>query len=408
MCFGNGVAKAGQYRNVATATGTGPTGTKVTATDPSHYFGSLAELTLEKATNGQDADTPPGPRVPVGSAVTWTYVVKNTGNADLLTLKVTDDRLGPVECPVSSLAAGASTTCTATGTAVEGQYQNYGTATAVTASGTKVSDTDPSHYFGAAPGILVEKATNGKDADDAPGPLLQVGAPVDWTYVVTNTANTTLTTVAVVDSRGVAVRCPKSTLAPNESMTCTGRGTATVGQYENLATATGVDGAGVKVSDQDRSHYFGYTSSVRIEKRTNGQDADTPPGPGIPVGDPVTWTYVVTNTGNLPIQSFTVTDSDPSVTVVCPPAGIVLPGASVTCTATGVAKPGAYRNVGTVVALDVLENTLTAKDPSHYDGGGVAGILPPTGSRATTSTTWALVLLVTGFGLVVVARRRRA
>ena len=38
--------------------------------------------------------------------------------------------------------------------------------------------------------------------------------------------------------------------------------------------------------------------SVTIEKYTDGADADTPTGPVIPRGDPVRWTYVVTNTGN--------------------------------------------------------------------------------------------------------------
>ena len=39
--------------------------------------------------------------------------------------------------------------------------------------------------------------------------------------------------------------------------------------------------------------------AIVIEKATNGEDADTPTGPMVEVGDPVTWTYVVTNTGNV-------------------------------------------------------------------------------------------------------------
>ena len=48
---------------------------------------------------------------------------------------------------------------------------------------------------------------------------------------------------------------------------------------------------------------------IEIEKSTNGADADDPPGPSIPVTDangnptPVTWTYVVTNTGNVTLSS---------------------------------------------------------------------------------------------------------
>ncbi|MDP6350564.1 MAG: hypothetical protein QGG58_12465, partial [Chloroflexota bacterium] len=41
------------------------------------------DIDIEKATNGEDADDPTGPLVPVGDAVTWTYVVTNTGNVEL-------------------------------------------------------------------------------------------------------------------------------------------------------------------------------------------------------------------------------------------------------------------------------------------------------------------------------------
>ena len=43
----------------------------------------VPDIDIEKATNGEDADTPTGPEIPVGGAVEWTYVVTNTGNVDL-------------------------------------------------------------------------------------------------------------------------------------------------------------------------------------------------------------------------------------------------------------------------------------------------------------------------------------
>jgi len=89
--------------------------------------------------------------------------------------------------------------------------------------------------------------------------------------------------------------CTIASLAPGESSTCTATGNAQPGQYENLGTATGTTPAGTEVSDEDPSHYFGVEASIDIEKATNGEDADNPTGPLIPVGDTVTWTYVVTN-----------------------------------------------------------------------------------------------------------------
>ena len=108
----------------------------------------------------------------------------------------------------------------------------------------------------AALGVRIKKSTNGEDADSAPGPRLAVGSAVSWTYVVTNTGQVPLTSVAVTDDRGVPVSCPATTLAVGESMTCTGSGVATAGQYRNVGTVTANSSAGA-VTNSDASHYFG-------------------------------------------------------------------------------------------------------------------------------------------------------
>ena len=59
------------------------------------------------------------------------------------------------------------------------------------------------------------------------------------------------------------------------------------------------------------------TPAIDIEKATNGEDADSPTGPIIAVGGTVTWTYVVTNTGNVALTNVTVSD-DQGVHVSCP------------------------------------------------------------------------------------------
>ena len=112
------------------------------------------EVDVEKFTNGEDADSTPGPEIPVGNTVTWTYVVKNTGTVSLTGIAVVDDKTGAVSCPQTTLAAGASMTCTVTGVAVVGQYTNLGTVTAsYTFNGNsgQVTDSDPSHYLGVNP-----------------------------------------------------------------------------------------------------------------------------------------------------------------------------------------------------------------------------------------------------------------
>jgi hypothetical protein len=109
-----------------------------------------------------------------------------------------------------------------------------------------------------APSITLEKATNGEDADEAPGPSIPAGGAVNWTYRVTNSGNVPLADVEVTDDQGVVVSCPASVLEVAESMDCSGSGTAIAGSYSNLGTVTAMPQAGgSQVSDSDASHYTG-------------------------------------------------------------------------------------------------------------------------------------------------------
>ncbi len=358
-----------------TATVTGSNGQTASADASTKYVCSIQAMPaieIEKATNGEDADVAPGPYIPEGGAVTWRYVVTNTGNVDLTDVAVTDN-MGVIPVYVSGdvnddgiLQVDETWVYEAGGTAIAGQYENLGAVTAAfAATGETVSDSDPSHYFGSAPAIEIEKATNGEDADAAPGPYIKVGDAVTWTYVVTNTGNVTLTDVAVTDDQGVVVSCPQATLAVGESMSCTASGTAVAGQYANIGAVSGTPPVGAAVTDEDPSHYFGSAPAIEIEKATNGEDADAAPGPSIPVGEAVSWTYVVTNTGNVDLTEVAVTD-DRGVVVSCPQTTLAV-GESMTCTGSGVAVAGQYVNEGTAVG-SFGEVQVSDSDPSHYYG----------------------------------------
>jgi uncharacterized repeat protein (TIGR01451 family) len=379
-CFGplGATAQAGLHTNVATATGTAPSGATVDDTDPANYFGVEGGITLKKFTNGFDADNPPGPFLTVGSPITWTYQVTNSGNSALTDLAVTDLRGVAVTCPVATLAAGASTTCTGAGAAAPAQYTNLARATALTPLDEPVSDVDPSNYYGAVPGIHLEKDTNGVDADTpADAPFIPVGSAVLWTYTATNTGNTALTGVTVSDDRGVPVTCPQTTLAAGAEMQCTASGTAATGSYENTGTVTGTDPTSATVSDDDPSHYFGSVSAIRVKKFTNGADADAPPGPRIAPGAPVTWTYQVTNPGNVAIRYVKLVDDKglrPTLTGGDANGnGDLDPGETWSYRASGTAAPGQYANTATASGFDVLEKPVSDTDPSHY----LAELAPP-------------------------------
>ena len=69
----------------------------MTDTNPDNHFGAAPGINLVKLTNGTDNDTPPGVLVPVGSTVTFTYVVTNTGNVPLSGVTVRDDNGTPAD-----------------------------------------------------------------------------------------------------------------------------------------------------------------------------------------------------------------------------------------------------------------------------------------------------------------------
>jgi hypothetical protein len=125
------------------------------------------------------------------------------------------------------------------------------------------------------PPIHIEKATNGEDADTGTGPTILAGCPVKWTYTVTNTGSTALTDIHVTDDKIAAVSPVDSNgdghndgdtdrdnkLDPTETWLYQATGTATAGQYSNIATATGTSG-GTTFSDTDPSHYLGLTLTL--------------------------------------------------------------------------------------------------------------------------------------------------
>ncbi|NPE28548.1 PKD domain-containing protein [Methanococcoides sp. SA1] len=128
-------------------------------------------VSLEKFTNGHDADEGPGPIVTVGSEINWSYVITNTGTVCLTSITVTDDMEGFIGS-ISALAVGESQTLFKIGTATEGQYSNIGYVQtgsdlndevmsinrALVDVGGGAVDSDPSHYYGVSPEALLPTA----------------------------------------------------------------------------------------------------------------------------------------------------------------------------------------------------------------------------------------------------------
>ncbi|MCC7192405.1 MAG: hypothetical protein IT444_06430 [Phycisphaeraceae bacterium] len=295
-------------------------------------FDPRPAINVIKYTNGTNNDNPTtpgvpnGPIVPVGSVVTWDYTVTNPGNEPIAIDKLTglsDDNGTPgntsddfyatyVSGDINNngeLDLTESWSFTASGIAVAGQYENYGTVTGTsTISNTPLTASNVDHYFAVDPKINIVKLTNGTDNDSPTGPYVQVGSVVTWTYNVTNPGDEAIKNVVVTDNiPGVTPTYVSgdtnldNQLDLTETWVYTASGVAVAGQYANIGTVNG-NGAvsNIAVTDDNPDHYFGVTPGIDLEKFTNGVDATSHANaPLIAPGATVTWTYQVTNTGGL-------------------------------------------------------------------------------------------------------------
>ena len=241
-------------------------------------WSSRFDVTIETTVNSEDADSPPGPEIILGSSVNWTYTVTNSGRETLHRVDVYDRATSPNSrrfgartkvCTIRKLQKGESQTCTREGIAGEGQHKNKGI---VLAYGKRfwefARDADKSHYLGTLgnPAIDLEKATQGNDADVAPGPELNVGDTVNWVFSVTNTGDVDLTNVIVTDEQilpaaaAAATVCEIDILTVGQSQTCTAAGTVIEGQYQNRGRVTAQGLGDTSAGDQDSSHYIGIAT----------------------------------------------------------------------------------------------------------------------------------------------------
>lgn len=372
-------------------------------------------IDIEKATNGVDADVAPGPSVRVVDPVTWTYVVTNTGNVPLTDVVVVDKApipsLDPTPVYVSGddgngvLDPGEAWTYQASSVAFwdsrnQGQYRNDATVTALFGD-TEVSDTDASHYLGTLycpqTGDIV---INLGVPDGIPGELGDLpgvrkagpfAAPVPAGYYSVTLASyddhivkggqfqdEEQYAIQLSNDGGVLYTSPLSPDIPENLDFVVSEVDSLFYLPEAATSLTALHSSLIGTSTTINSLValcvaFDVVAppAIGIEKATNGVDADTPTGPAITVGDPVTWTYVVTNEGGVPLSDVTVTDDQGVVPVYQSGDdgdGVLEPGEAWTYSATGTAVAGQYANVGKVTATGPNQEPVSATDPSHYVG----------------------------------------
>jgi hypothetical protein len=286
--------------NIAIATGVDQTGASVTARATATVKVIHPAIALTK--------TPSAPKIETGTSVTYTYVVTNTGDTGL-TVDITDDHFGTIASGVS-LGVGASQTFTHTAT-LTADTTNTATATGTDQTGAKATAVASATVKVIHPSISFTKSPSATK--------VETGTDVTYTYVVSNTGDTGLTVDITDDHFGtIASGVP---FAAGESHTYTHTATLTA-DITNVATATGVDQTGASVSARATATVKVIHPGIALTK--------TPSSPKIESGTDVTYTYVVTNTGDTPLTVDITDDKLGSIAT-----GVSLPpGASQTFTKT--------------------------------------------------------------------------
>jgi uncharacterized repeat protein (TIGR01451 family) len=422
---------AGVVTNSATATGTPPAGDPVDS-DPSNATTPSATatpaMTILKSASPATAAT-------VGQTVSYSFVVTNTGNVTITNVSIVErafsgtGELSAVVCPegAASLAPGAQITCTATYVLTQadvdsGVLTNVANSTGTTPGGVPVDSPTDEATVEIPPTSAI---TVVKSADTAAQNDLVVEQTVTYSFLVTNTGNTTLADVTVsdVDFSGSGelseIVCPEaaSSLAPGASITCTATYVVTqldvdAGTITNSATASGTPLGGDPVGSPESEVLVPAVPKPGLDvvKTADVQRATT-------AGQVITYSFVATNTGTVTLTNVGIVEGAFSGTgalsaITCPAgAALLAPGAQVTCTAT-------Y----TVTAADLeagsISNTATGT-ASTPDGGTLASVpstakvetpdvllLPNTGLDARIGLGASAALLAMG-ALVLAIRRRR-
>ena len=265
--------------------------------------------------------------------ITYSYKLTNTGNVILFgPFSVSDDKLGTVVCPPAptSLAPTQSVTCTQTYAIKQSDLDNgsiTNSATATNGATTSPPDTVTIN----ATQLTVEKSSLTTSLS-APG-------KVSYSYLVTNNGEVTLTGINLTDNNdNNDMTCPKTTLAPTETMTCSA--THTFSQAELDANGSPVAGSGaltntVTAGSNEAPPASDNLSIPILQGPALSVDKSASPTTYDHAGEVITYTYVITNSGNVTLaQPFTITD-DKLGTITCPATPATLaPTETITCTKT--------------------------------------------------------------------------
>ena len=281
-----------------------------------------------------------------GQVVPYRFAVSNKGNVALTGITVTDPKCDLAPAYVSGDSDADSKldlsetwiySCSHTVTQAELDAGGNLSNTVTADSNESGPDTDTLVIpISQNPALsLVKSAT--------PSTYSTVAQSISYSYLVSNSGNVRLAGPVTVADDKATVSCPALStvgnndgfLDPGESITCTASYAITQADLNNgSVTNTAKASAGGTDSNEDSETVTAVQSpSLLLDKTASPISADA-------VGDVISYTYLVSNTGNVRLAG-PVTVADDKATVSCPALstignndGFLDPGESITCTAS--------------------------------------------------------------------------
>ncbi|WP_151769716.1 DUF7507 domain-containing protein [Streptomyces abyssomicinicus] len=329
----------GLVTNTATATGASPGGVAVTSNESDAAVTGTPDRRLTLTKRAEPA-TVTGP----GQEVTYRFTVNNTGGTTLTGLRIVENEFtgtgGPLgaDCPVTTLAPGATTTCTAAYRVTREDLDRpeiTNIATAVADAGATEIVSEPAEAqvrTGATARLTLKKSAS-------PARVTHAGQVIEYTYLITNAGDVTVREPGIDDDRLQAPGpdCGYLRIRPGETVTCVGAYTVTAqdvaaGRIVNRATAYGARADDARTVTSDTATAEVKVARPRLELTKTAEPAEV-----TRAGEEIFYRFTVTNRGGtvldeIAVQETRFTGSAGPLRTDCP-TGALAPGDRAVCNA---------------------------------------------------------------------------
>ncbi|UYW01922.1 gliding motility-associated C-terminal domain-containing protein [Flavobacterium agricola] len=358
---------AGQVTNAAKVTGTSPKGTEtsdVSGTNDTNNTATTTPLNTKSSINlvltGEFVDSNSNGFAEVNEVITYTYLITNTGNTTLNNIELPEDVLKIIDASAlpKTLAPGESVPVTFDYKLQQadidaGKVINKDTVKGTPNVGATVEDQSGVDVAGdlATETLLNTKSSinlvlTGEFVDSNSNGFAEVNEVITYTYLITNTGNTTLNNIELPEDvlNIIDASLLPKTLAPGESVPVTfdyklQQADIDAGKVINKDTVKGTPNVGATVEDQSGVDVAGdlatetlLNTKSSINLVLTGEFVDGNTNGFAEVDEVITYTYVIKNTGNTTLNNIELPEDVLNIIDASALPKTLVPGESVSLT----------------------------------------------------------------------------